>query len=208
MILDDAQFVHVITAILSLFASDRRLLETRGSLIVRRLCVLLNAKSVYTIMAQIISSYDISNKNKDSFTLEFVATMIQTLNLILLTASELHNLRQLLESSFTGENNDQDEHSYVERPLSAGSTGSTESITQVANEGAQVFAALFRCWCNKPAPAWAKARRPSRWSIARACPMRTSRLKSRPAARCPSSIGFVGVFTPKDRVFVVRIASA
>eukprot|EP00553_Chaetoceros_curvisetus_P014087 CAMPEP_0204640426 /NCGR_PEP_ID=MMETSP0717-20131115/47231_1 /ASSEMBLY_ACC=CAM_ASM_000666 /TAXON_ID=230516 /ORGANISM="Chaetoceros curvisetus" /LENGTH=59 /DNA_ID=CAMNT_0051660845 /DNA_START=46 /DNA_END=222 /DNA_ORIENTATION=+ len=53
-------------------------------------------------MADIISSYDVApDESGNSFTLEFVATMVQTLNLILLTASELNNLRQLLEDSFS-----------------------------------------------------------------------------------------------------------
>ncbi len=158
MVLDDAQFVLVIKAILSLFASDRRLLETRGSLIVRRLCVLLNAKSVYTIMAEIISSYDISSGNGDSFTLEFVATMIQTLNLILLTASELHHLRKLLESSFANtstvgynpstfpksNNTTTTMFNHYGRPTSGGMK------MEARNEGAEVFASLFHCWCNNP----------------------------------------------------------
>ncbi len=150
--LDDTQFLIVIKAILSLFASDRRLLETRGSLIVRRLCVLLNAKSVYTIMAEIISSYDISSQNGDSFTLEFVATMIQTLNLILLTAAELHNLRKLLEGSFSGKSSVvQLSSKSVKLALSYGRPSSApDGKMEAKNEGAQVFASLFHCWCNNP----------------------------------------------------------
>merc|ERR1712194_358155 len=37
----EGQFQMVLNAILNLFASNRRLLETRGSLIIRKLCVLL-----------------------------------------------------------------------------------------------------------------------------------------------------------------------
>ena len=138
-ICDEVQFKMVIKSILALFKADRRLLETRGSLIVRRLCVLLNAKSVYLIMSEIISSYDLSAENGDSFTLEFVATMVQTLNLILLTASELNNLRQLLENSFTSDG----ENLEVSSRSSAGRY-------QAKNEGAAVFAALFHCWSNNP----------------------------------------------------------
>eukprot|EP00957_Ditylum_brightwellii_P068367 5190007-Ditylum_brightwellii.AAC.1 len=120
----------VLNAILGLFASDRQLLETRGSLIVRKLCVLLNAKSVYIQMANTLASYEASATfNMDGreshgtstvsgassngidnmmgggdlssvFTLEFIGTMVQTLNLILLTAAELHGLRVLLAKSF------------------------------------------------------------------------------------------------------------
>ncbi|GMH59479.1 hypothetical protein TrRE_jg10298, partial [Triparma retinervis] len=59
-----------------LFANDRRLLEVRGSLVIRKLCVLLNAKSVYMEASQVVT------KGSD-FSLEFISTMVQTLNLIL-----------------------------------------------------------------------------------------------------------------------------
>jgi vacuole morphology and inheritance protein 14 len=139
---DEDQFEMVIKSILELFKADRRLLETRSSLIVRRLCVLLNAKSVYLVMADIISSYDLSPESGDSNTLEFVATMVQTLNLILLTASELNNLRQLLEESFSGEAPEISSSSSISK-ASAGRY-------QAKNEGARVFAALFHCWSNNP----------------------------------------------------------
>ena len=73
----------VLNNILALFSTDWRLLETRGSLIVRKLCVLSNAKSVYIQMAGILGR---SKKHS----LEFISTMMQTLNLILLSATELH----------------------------------------------------------------------------------------------------------------------
>jgi len=139
---DEEQFEMVIKSILKLFRDDRRLLETRGSLIVRRLCVLLNAKSVYLVMADIISSYDLSPESGESFTLEFVATMVQTLNLILLTASELYNLRQLLEESFAGEIPDEGSTTSINRSR-------TEKYN-AKNEGARVFASLFHCWSNNP----------------------------------------------------------
>lgn len=55
---EEIQFQLVLNAILNLFAQDRQLLETRGSLIIRKLCVLLNAKSVYIRMAETLSSYE------------------------------------------------------------------------------------------------------------------------------------------------------
>lgn len=45
--LHEVEFQRVLNDIVDLFSSDRRLLEARGSLIIRRLCVLLNAKSIY-----------------------------------------------------------------------------------------------------------------------------------------------------------------
>lgn len=147
---DEAQFEMVVKSILALFNADRNLLETRGSLIVRRLCVLLNAKTVYLVMADIISKYDVSPESDGSFTLEFVATMVQTLNLILLTASELHNLRQLLQNSFSTDtpSDETSSSSLVSRNPSSSSRRSGKYYAK--NEGARVFASLFHCWANNP----------------------------------------------------------
>jgi Domain of unknown function (DUF3434)./HEAT repeat. len=147
---DEAQFEMVIKSILALFNNDRNLLETRGSLIVRRLCVLLNAKSVYLIMADIISSYDVSPDSDDSFTLEFVATMVQTLNLILLTASELHKLRQLLQESFSTDAPIDDYHVSSPTVSRTSSHRRNGGKYYAKNEGARVFASLFHCWSNNP----------------------------------------------------------
>ena len=145
---ENPQFEMVVKAILQLFATDRRLLETRGSLIVRRLCVLLNAKSVYTIMAEIISSRDFQGD------LEFIATMVQTLNLILLTASELHSLRSMLaQSRFPDDSSDDQSTVQTARAIQSylGSTNTSLSGKEEINsEGAQVFAALFHCWAHNP----------------------------------------------------------
>jgi Vacuolar protein 14 C-terminal Fig4p binding len=40
--------------LLSLFSTDRRLLETRGSLIIRQLCVNLNPDRIYRSLAEIL----------------------------------------------------------------------------------------------------------------------------------------------------------
>ena len=58
---EEEQFELVLNAILSLFAKDRQLLETRGSLIIRKLCVLLNAKSVYIRLANALMQYEKAN---------------------------------------------------------------------------------------------------------------------------------------------------
>lgn len=112
--LHEVEFQRVLNAIVDLFASDRRLLETRGSLIIRKLCVLLNAKSIYISLAAVL---------RDSTDLEFTSIMVQTLNLILLTALELSGLRQTLKISFQ------------------------ESAT---SEDRAVFANLFECWSHNP----------------------------------------------------------
>lgn len=134
---EEIQFQQVLNAILNLFAQDRQLLETRGSLIIRKLCVLLNAKSVYIRMAETLSSYE--NKDgqpADAATLQFVSTMVQTLNLILLTASELHDLRNLLASSWRGADN------RIGMPAA-------EHLKR-REDGSAVFSTLFHCWCHNP----------------------------------------------------------
>jgi vacuole morphology and inheritance protein 14 len=91
----------------------------------------LNAKSVYIRMADTLSSYENANgQSANLATLHFISTMVQTLNLILMTASELHDLRSILASSFVddGEGNKSDS----------------------AEESGNVFATLFHCWSHNP----------------------------------------------------------
>ena len=49
-----SEFERVLNSVLDLFTEDRRLLEVRGSLIVRRLCVLLNARTIYMTLAAVL----------------------------------------------------------------------------------------------------------------------------------------------------------
>jgi vacuole morphology and inheritance protein 14 len=112
--LHEAQFQRVLNDVIALFATDRRLLETRGSLIIRRLCVLLNAKSIYISLAAVLRA------SPDP---EFASIMVQTLNLILLTALELGELRTVLKRSF--------------QPSASG-------------EDREVFTQLFTCCCHNP----------------------------------------------------------
>jgi vacuole morphology and inheritance protein 14 len=123
---EEAQFQMVLNAILSLFAKDRQLLETRGSLIIRKLCVLLNAKSVYIRLANALVKYEtVNGKPADASTFEFVSTMVQTLNLILLTAAELHDLRSILAKSLV-------------------------DLSDPRSRSKSIFSTLFRCWCHNP----------------------------------------------------------
>jgi len=134
---EEAQFQLVLNAILNLFAQDRQLLETRGSLIIRKLCVLLNAKAVYIRMADTLSSYEYTDDKQDqASTFKFISTMVQTLNLILMTATELHDLRSALANSF------EDNHARHQRSLSTTSLDDDDDGT--------VFATLFHCWCHNP----------------------------------------------------------
>ncbi|KAI8139958.1 vacuolar protein 14 C-terminal Fig4p binding-domain-containing protein [Fennellomyces sp. T-0311] len=82
-------FRHFMTNLLSLFSTDRRLLESRGSLIIRQLCLSLDPEQIYTTIAEILGV------DED---LEFASIMVQNLNLILITATELSDLRKRLRN--------------------------------------------------------------------------------------------------------------
>jgi hypothetical protein len=45
--------------LLELFSTDRRLLETRGSLIIRQLCLNLNTERIYRTFAEILEKDDV-----------------------------------------------------------------------------------------------------------------------------------------------------
>lgn len=75
-------------SLLRSFRDDKKLLEERGSFIIRQLCILLNAEDVYRTLAQILL------KETD---LKFASLMVEQLNMILLTSSELYELRTSLK---------------------------------------------------------------------------------------------------------------
>ncbi|KAI5855409.1 putative vacuole-associated enzyme activator complex component [Tricharina praecox] len=86
---EDDYFASFMHSLLSLFSTDRRLLETRGNLIIRHLCVNLNPERIYRTLA------DILEKDED---VEFASIMVQNLNNNLITAPELAELRKRLRS--------------------------------------------------------------------------------------------------------------
>lgn len=86
---EDDYFNVLIVNLLRLFSSDRKLLEQRGSLIIRQLAYNLNAERIYRAIAENLE------KEED---LEFASIMVQTLNNNLLTAPELLDLRRRLRN--------------------------------------------------------------------------------------------------------------
>ncbi|XP_035717197.1 protein VAC14 homolog [Vespa mandarinia] len=90
-------FTKFIVNLLRLFSTDRNLLEERGAFIIRELCVLLSAEDIYKTLAKIL----LYEEN-----LSFACTMIQTLNIILLTSSELFDLRNKLKDLDSSESCD------------------------------------------------------------------------------------------------------
>ncbi|CAH9134316.1 unnamed protein product [Cuscuta epithymum] len=104
-------FRQLIVFLIHNFRLDHSLLEKRGALIVRRLCVLLDAERVYREFSTILEGES---------DLQFVAVMVQALNLILLTSSELSSLRALLKQSL------------------------------VNSAGKDLFLSLYASWCHSP----------------------------------------------------------
>lgn len=86
----DGAFVRKLLAdLLQVFRTEARLLETRGTLIVRQLCASLQTERVYCTMADILERED---------DLEFAATMVQHLTMVLLTSPELAAFRRRLRT--------------------------------------------------------------------------------------------------------------
>lgn len=86
---EDDYFTSFMINLLQLFCTDRKLLETRGNLIIRQLCVSLSAERIYRTLADCIE------KEED---VEFASIMVQNLNNNLITAPELSELRKRLRN--------------------------------------------------------------------------------------------------------------
>ncbi|UKZ76048.1 hypothetical protein TrVFT333_003744 [Trichoderma virens FT-333] len=86
---EDDYFASFMVNLLQLFSTDRKLLETRGNLIIRQLCISLSPERIYRTLADCIE------KEED---VEFASIMVQNLNNNLITAPQLAELVQLIES--------------------------------------------------------------------------------------------------------------
>merc|ERR1712223_1653188 len=82
-------FNSFILSLLKLFRADRNLLDTKGSFNFRQLCMLLSAEDIYRSLAELL----LQESN-----LKFARLMVETLNTILLTTSELFDLRNRLRN--------------------------------------------------------------------------------------------------------------
>jgi vacuole morphology and inheritance protein 14 len=142
---------RVLVEVVRLFGDNRPLLESRGSFILRRLCLLLDARIVYLSMARILAG----EPNR-----EFAALMVELLNLILLTAVELSDLRDLLRGcaaaggSGTGAGASAATAAGSSAAASAVGEGSGALVPAGADaepsDGLAVFSALYRTWCHNP----------------------------------------------------------
>ncbi|KAJ5679782.1 Protein VAC14 [Penicillium macrosclerotiorum] len=91
---EDNYFTSFMVNLLQLFSTDRHLLEARGNLIIRQLCLNLSPERIYRTLA------DCLEKEED---IEFASIMVQNLNNNLITAPELSDMRKRLRNLDTRE---------------------------------------------------------------------------------------------------------
>ena len=94
---DDSYFASFMVNLLKLFRTDRRLLETRGNLIIRQLCLSLPAEKIYRTLADCLER-DNNSGNDYEDDIAFSSIMVQNLNNNLITAPELQDLRKRLRN--------------------------------------------------------------------------------------------------------------
>ncbi|PWY88417.1 hypothetical protein BO70DRAFT_369295 [Aspergillus heteromorphus CBS 117.55] len=122
---EDSYFKSFMVNLLQLFSTDRHLLEVRGNLIIRQLCMNLSPERIYRTLADCLEKEEVSAKTDDICRfyanspqdIEFASIMVQNLNNNLITAPELSELRKRL------------------RNLDS-------------KDGQMFFVALFRSWCH------------------------------------------------------------
>jgi len=74
---DDSKFSSFMVNLIKLFGTDRRLLETRGNLIIRQLCMSLSAERIYRTLAECLEKDEVSLFKMD----KNLTDVIRTLNL-------------------------------------------------------------------------------------------------------------------------------
>eukprot|EP01138_Halocafeteria_seosinensis_P011165 gb/GECG01011403.1/.p1 GENE.gb/GECG01011403.1/~~gb/GECG01011403.1/.p1 ORF type:complete len:714 (+),score=100.82 gb/GECG01011403.1/:1-2142(+) len=128
---------YVLERIVIMFARSRALLENRGAFIIRRLCKQLVPEHIFVGISRIL---------KDEEHPEFASIMVELLNLILLTASELGEVRDTLRSSFKTDSNGK------QGKNSENGLVDIENLQRELHDrratGIEVFEALFVTWCH------------------------------------------------------------
>ncbi|KAK6185081.1 hypothetical protein SNE40_007399 [Patella caerulea] len=81
-------FTKFIVKLMEFFKNNKAVLDDRGAFIIRQLSVYLSAEAIFRALAEILETDEDVN---------FCCTMVQTLNTILLTSTELFDLRSLLK---------------------------------------------------------------------------------------------------------------
>ncbi|CAF2317046.1 unnamed protein product [Rotaria sp. Silwood2] len=90
-------FTKFVIVLMDLFRTDRPLLEARGSFIIRQLCMLLSPEDIYKTLSETLANEPDTN---------FASIMVKILSSILLTSTELHDLRVKLKNLQTIESAD------------------------------------------------------------------------------------------------------
>lgn len=109
--LSPTNFDSVLARVVAMFRDDSTSFEERAGVIIRRLCVLLDAETIYLAISRLLEA---------EADLEFASRMIETLNMILFTATELYAFRDAIKREFS------------------------------TKGGGRVFNALYRAWCHNP----------------------------------------------------------
>ena len=86
---EEDYFTNFMVSLLQLFSTDRNLLELRGNLIIRQLCVSLSPERIYRTLADCIEKED---------DIEFASIMVQNLNNNLIVAPQLAEMRKRLRN--------------------------------------------------------------------------------------------------------------
>lgn len=140
--------------VLELFSTDRRLLETRGSLIIRQLCLHLNAERIFRTIADILEKDDVGLASAlricenvgltTAQDLEFASMMVIKLNMILITSPELADFRRRLKNLETR---------VSDHARHAAAVHGTEGSRN--QDGQMLFSSLYRSWCHNPVAVFA-----------------------------------------------------
>jgi Vacuolar protein 14 C-terminal Fig4p binding len=140
---------RLLVDLVQLFALNRPLLEAKGALILRRLCLHLDGRVIYCALARILL-YDVDNR-------EFSSLMVELLNLILLTAVELTELRELLRGCASAMLRKPTTAAAIKTDGEGAKTDKKETTTGGNSEdaldptdGFNVFLLLYRTWCVNP----------------------------------------------------------
>lgn len=78
-----------VKSLLNQFNDDKQFREVRGSFIIRQLCILLNAETIFRTFAEHLST--------DTVNIKFASVMVRVLHTILVTSAELFELRSQLK---------------------------------------------------------------------------------------------------------------
>lgn len=139
---DESYFKAFMINLLDLFSTDRGLLETRGSLIIRQLCLNLNTERIYRTFAEILEKEEVTTTAFQIGTtsahllqdLEFASGMVQKLNMILITSPELADFRRRLKS--------------LETRVRANCCFLQCFADKEQQDGQAIFTTLYRSWCH------------------------------------------------------------